>query len=544
MLIEKVMKKYSLTLLGIAVLFFFLSMLRLYMIASQGYASIVTMVPDDAFYGIELGKKRNLYDFWTFDGLNETNGFHFFLPHFLWLLYKVIPTLSLGEVFLILGVLNSLVMTVALWCLMILLIRVWGLTSAIASSVPFVGSVGLTLTSLMMESSFVLLSITLSLLLVFFGNENKKWLPMTLIALGAFGVMARSDFLIIGVGLVTANFLRYGLQNGTFKRSVLVVIGSIACLLFISIKSYLETGLPTQGSSQIKFYYSSVVGHSLKTPVLLLLDTLVPDIAVPDRIGSIINSTLLGNSLLFAVSALLVIVLFLIIAFQKGQYKLSLKGKKSVHLNQITTTSQPPLIVFALCSLLFLFVVYYFNSQGMQIWYTANFLTQASILWAAVFGFLSSIRVRTSALLSCVALLLSSYDGSVSVNSPIWPHGVGMMKAGLEIRAIPGEKFGSWNSGMIGYFSNKKVVNLDGLVNNSVIPYIEDGKLLEYLNTENIRFIVDYEVMLTEPKYKKRGGYADDQLRTCASRIKRLDEAMPSFQDSHLYLFELNKKCT
>lgn len=53
----------------------------------------------------------------------------------------------------------------------------------------------------------------------------------------------------------------------------------------------------------------------------------------------------------------------------------------------------------------------------------------------------------------------------------------------------------SWNAGQLGYFSNRTLINLDGLVNS--IEYYRDVKqghvpLLDYLYENNVTYIVDY----------------------------------------------------
>jgi len=50
---------------------------------------------------------------------------------------------------------------------------------------------------------------------------------------------------------------------------------------------------------------------------------------------------------------------------------------------------------------------------------------------------------------------------------------------------------GSFNAGIIGYMSERKVVNLDGLVNNSVVPYLENRRLWDYIESRDIAYLVD-----------------------------------------------------
>lgn len=50
---------------------------------------------------------------------------------------------------------------------------------------------------------------------------------------------------------------------------------------------------------------------------------------------------------------------------------------------------------------------------------------------------------------------------------------------------------GSWNAGIIGYFSERKVVNLDGVVNNEIIRVIKQKDLATYIQEKNILFLAD-----------------------------------------------------
>lgn len=55
---------------------------------------------------------------------------------------------------------------------------------------------------------------------------------------------------------------------------------------------------------------------------------------------------------------------------------------------------------------------------------------------------------------------------------------------------------GSWNSGIFGFFSEKPVVNLDGLINSDILDYLKSNNLYSYIEKRNINYIIDYSVML------------------------------------------------
>ena len=66
---------------------------------------------------------------------------------------------------------------------------------------------------------------------------------------------------------------------------------------------------------------------------------------------------------------------------------------------------------------------------------------------------------------------------------------------------------GAWNSGIIGYFTDRTVVNLDGVVNNSIYEYrIQHraegvGQLMPYIRDRQITYLTDYEyIYFAEPE--------------------------------------------
>ncbi len=62
----------------------------------------------------------------------------------------------------------------------------------------------------------------------------------------------------------------------------------------------------------------------------------------------------------------------------------------------------------------------------------------------------------------------------------------------------PNERVGVFNSGFVQYFTDRKVVNLDGLVNNEVLAFYREKRGLEYLRTRNIGWVVDRSVYIAK----------------------------------------------
>jgi hypothetical protein len=58
---------------------------------------------------------------------------------------------------------------------------------------------------------------------------------------------------------------------------------------------------------------------------------------------------------------------------------------------------------------------------------------------------------------------------------------------------IPEETIvGSWNAGVLGYYSRQRVVNLDGLINDfEILPYLREGRIADYIRDQGIQYIAD-----------------------------------------------------
>jgi hypothetical protein len=184
---------------------------------------------------------------------------------------------------------------------------------------------------------------------------------------------------------------------------------------------------------------------------------------------------------------------------------------------------------------------YGYNSGALQIWYSANFAAPLAILIAATFHFLFGRRALIPVFPLFIVYLIS---GSKSIFSIPWPQQVGMMNAGLYIRALEGgEKFAAWNAGIVSYFSEKPLVNIDGLTNDEVLPYIKNNKLMDYLKVNNIDYIVDNKVMIDSKNLRIRGGYDDERVFRCLIPVRAIDGISSHMIGSAIILFKVDSDC-
>ncbi len=67
----------------------------------------------------------------------------------------------------------------------------------------------------------------------------------------------------------------------------------------------------------------------------------------------------------------------------------------------------------------------------------------------------------------------------------------------LGLHAKPNTRVGAFQSGILGYFSqNVQVINLDGVVNYSVISYLLDDTVAEYMQQQHIVYLVDWPFII------------------------------------------------
>ena len=73
-------------------------------------------------------------------------------------------------------------------------------------------------------------------------------------------------------------------------------------------------------------------------------------------------------------------------------------------------------------------------------------------------------------------------------------------------RALPaGARVGCFNAGIPGYFSRRQIINLDGLVNNAVVPYWQARRFEQYLSDAHIGFIYDEKLSMARARQFSQG---------------------------------------
>ncbi len=109
---------------------------------------------------------------------------------------------------------------------------------------------------------------------------------------------------------------------------------------------------------------------------------------------------------------------------------------------------------------------------------------------------LSYLGARNARLAWLTVMVAGGFNIVAACQKPIgWPHHEEMTMSGRYLsRLLEGvgdESIGCFNSGLVAWHHQGRVVNLDGVVNREAFDALREGALGEYLDRQGIRFLID-----------------------------------------------------
>ena len=503
----------------LAVFIFFLLAARFAFFLVSPRSELIGVIPDDAFYYIQIASHRAKDGFWTFDGTTPSTGFHFLYGYFLVFIFKIIPEINWVGIYLVVGIISCLSISSAAYFLTRTANEIYGKAVALAAALPFFSFPIILQNTAMMESWLV---IFLASLTIFFVAQQKKASPKLLFGLflvGLLGSLSRTDYgMLPGILFCTILFAERFKITPSVVRSFTILSGAVIGVFVVLVHNYFISGQLAQASAQTKLFWSSVLGHSIHAPLQLVLSIFFPSFDFIEHQSKII----------------LLLTSFVILAY----YSI-----KSIKLANKKKNELLPAALSLGCALTVLGYIFFYryNSAALQAWYSSNFLAPISIATASLFHYLLRRRAFIPVLFTFVIYI---FFGANSIFSIPWPHQAGMMNAGIYIRSLDEKStFAAWNAGIISYFSGKPVVNIDGLVNDEILPYIRKNKLMDYLKIKRIDYVVDYKEMIDNKSLRLRGGYDDERVFRCLVPIEPVDGNSIGWSGSRLILFKVNAAC-
>ena len=485
---------------------------------------LIGVVPDDAFYYMQIARHRAFEGLWSFDGSSVATGFHLLYGYYLLFFYSIFGDIDWRHLFLIIGLMSSVFIAMASYFVSRTAEIIFGRTSILLSSVPFFTSAALIQSTAMMESWLVIFFSAATIFILLIDKEPTLSDAIVLIVVGILGSLSRSDYGMLPGVIFTVNLLGYSFfRNNRLRRSGFVLLGALIGVALVLLHNLQISGHLTQTSAQTKLFWSYTIGHSISAPLNLVMSIVYPFYDGFPFYG--------GMSFLVRVLILFCLMLF----FYNYWRKSKLAKNRDEYLIKLIIATE------CLVTILAYIIFYRMNSQSIQIWYSSNFIAPLGILIAAMGYFILETKLVITALITFFIYIFICIQNIFFIS---WPHQIGMMKAGLFLREQNSQAlYGSWNAGIIGYFSGVGLINIDGLTNDDVLPYIKSNSLYDYIKLRKIDYLIDYEIMLSRQDLRIRGGYSDSRISQCIWPLQAVDGNSPTLAGSRLFLFEVVQGC-
>jgi hypothetical protein len=509
---------------GIAAFCVFLSVRFLY-ILSGGIDRILTFVPDDAFYYFVSADNFVRLGQWTFDGgISRTTGFHLLHGYLLAafsLLFHGVPGMAI--VYFAIGL--TFLCGLAGAVLIVRLVRgLFGDVAAVATLLPLLSYAYLLGSCSGMEWGAVLLAACLIFAALHrLGDRPVRFSDGALLALlGLFLEVGRSDAGVLAgalfAGAILVGFVR---PNRSFTIAAgLVLAGAVGGLAITLIHSELVSGQLISGSARMKALWSQRGGgFGPRAGYRLLLITA----GVPQNIY--------GARAVAVLAPLTVITAVVARPFLAG-WRAKLRNADLATLN---------LLAGSILALIAYWVVYGFNSAATQFWYSSTIVAPVCVLfggWAALVAQYGNRLARSAALVMWGGLIAYAVYAAFV---PPWSYQTYFRAAGLyAARELPDQRIGCWNCGITGFFRDGPTVNLDGLMNDDVYPFVQADDLAGYIQSRDIRYLLDFSQSVELPRTQRRGGYDSPAFRAMLQPAQALSPPQPSYQDSRMTLYKLD----
>lgn len=462
--------------------------LRLYLAWQPGYTLLGRETSDDAFYYLTIARNIARGNGATFDGIAPTNGFHPLYTAMLVPLFWIFPHNTDLNVHLALTLLSlsSVLTTLPLYLMLrrttsytatVIACAIW-LFNPWAISIPLKG----------VESAvYVLIAATaMSYYLAHRSHPQPRHFAGLGFLLG-LTTLARSDGVFLTLAILTDQVWLYRSQRSRAQevmRPLAALVGATSLtLLPWLLWNYDTFGTLIQVSGQAVFFHTHFETRSLDQVV-----------------GTMFTSTgvTLFISLYLAAPALFVILFAL--------------GMRLVRPSAAKLTVSPFGFLALYIGLILGFYAWYL--WNYQFWYFAPIILGVSLFSGVFFHqFEKGLKRQRNALLgltflAVVAMLALTWG--IWWTSPVGKYPAQQngyrIAQWLSENTDATDKIGAWNSGIIGYYANRTVVNLDGVVNNDLLGYAQDRDLpihnplalREYLDDNGINIITDYEPAMQE----------------------------------------------
>lgn len=482
----------------IYVILLFAFAIRLFLIF-QPFENVINLIKDDAGYYLNIVKNFAHIGLFSFDGIEITNGFHLLYFFILFISYSLTQEL-LRTSLVILSIFN--ILTGYILYILLKYLKVNEKIAIFALFFYLFNPMSIFIAFNGVEAQIMVFFISLSLLfLAKYLKEKKDFYLFILGIFAGFAFLSRTDSIFFIFSLLFYILI--------IKREIITsikFIGSVSPFLFFYIAfQYLFFGRIFQDSFKAIFFAShmeklipvedmvrvsitflfKVLEHgfsSMFLAIFFIFFCLKHKFDYKVLLLSIILSfsfllKLFGFFEIYAIIILLTIFSFFIV-FIKINKKIIGLLKDPINF-----------IIFLYCLALFIF--YSFYLIHLQEWYFAIFVFLISFIVFRIIP--SKIFEKNSIKILLGISIIFSFKFVTLYYLAQNDCEISLYEAGIWIKHHTSTKeiIGAFDSGIIGFVSNRTVINLDGVVNPSVLLYLENEDLFSYIKKRNITIVID-----------------------------------------------------
>ena len=438
---------------------------------------LVGIVPDDAFYYLKIARHLAAGHGSTFDGIHSTSGYH---PGWMVLLVPLAAVVTDPDALLRGALILELLLHMATGVALTGLFRRFtspGL-AMIGALCWLANPFALHLSLQGVESALYALSLVILLRSALRVVEAPATDLLPHFQLGgalALCFLARTEAGILAV--LTCALV--AIRRRPALRSTFLVAGTFAlCVLPWILYCWAATGSPWQSSGVAKALWARQFLDPMSIPQRLTRVAVVVERWLgPPWIGGALDWPFEGISP-FLYAAVLPAAIGLLRSVRRP-------------------AENRPLIVGTVCLLgasILTGAVY-----GLFYWETPDWYHAQPALLIFIVTYLWITRVaagnRWNPVLPAMLLLITllgaiSFYRDPPVHYP-WQRDFYTSQAAFEKLVPTGEAIGCFNAGIPAFFGTRRIVNLDGLVNDSVVPYYRDRNLDRYFGEQGIHYLAD-----------------------------------------------------
>ena len=508
-------------------------LVRVCFVAAADNYALVTIVPDDAFYGFQVARHIAAGHGSTFDGIHPTNGYHPLWP----LLVLPIHLLTSDPVVFVklvlgLGIMLSFLAALLLYRTLRSLASAW--------YIPFLGVILYYLNPRPLVSSLNGLETSLSTFL--FALALYRILPRP------GGARSSSTRAAVLVGLLLGLLLLTRTDNVFFVAALFAIAVATAagptrvrrgaviaatCVVVVApwvLWSWLRFGTPVQCSGVSVVYASHelyrLAGHS----------TLQMLVESAKRFLAFVGQGFPGETgfpLAFSATA----ALFSLVVFAVRWRDADVPAGATRHtiLALLSLSLGALLLIFAHVAVrwfprpwyfdqvVFLAVVVFCVALG---WFDPDTTVPRLIRLVYPEARLSNTFGRALMVVAvCAAVFAPTIFAVRALTKGDWPWSKEMLDAAhwLKAHTDEDETAAAFNAGIIGFFSNRHVVNLDGAINNAAYRAMRRKELMLLMRRASVRYYLDFEPVMLDLYGPFLGDKRDRAEMTLVQEIDRSD---------------------